>query len=108
MDMKFADTVEMVWRQFKTGWQAGADIPLTPDQYTAELKGEEATGPRVGNAPWQEDEAARAKMIQTSHDDYAKFYRRIVLPWPLPMNCGADYIAWYKSTHPNFGKPHAN
>ena len=99
MDMKFADTVELMWRQFKSGWQAGADIPLNPTEYSEELKGEEARGPHVGNAPWIEDAATRAVMIQKSHDDYARFYRRIVLPWPLPQNCGAEYTAWYKRTH---------
>jgi len=100
MDTKFADTVEMMWRQFKTGWQAGADIPLTPAEYTAELQGEEARGPKVGNAPWQEDAPARKKMIATSTANYRKFYNTIVLPWPLPSNCGTEYIAWYKRTHP--------
>ncbi len=106
MDMKFADTVEMLWRQFKTGWQAGADIPLNPSEYQAELEGEEKRGPQVGNASWEEDAATRKAMIQRSHDQYARFYRTVVLPNPLPNFAGAEYVAWFRRTHPAWAAKH--
>ncbi len=104
MDMNFADFVAMMWLEYKAGWQAGYDVPITPEDFEAQLKLEKERGPAIGNQPWA-DAATVDQQIHDAVKQYRRFYTRVVLPWPLPNFALPEYVKWYSAAHANSAQP---
>jgi hypothetical protein len=98
MDMRYADFVALMWLQYKTGWQAGYDVPISPEDFQAQLEGEKERGPAIGNAPWIDADTVD-QQIHDAAKQYRRFYTRVVLPQPLPQFALPEYVKWYEATH---------
>ena len=94
----FASVIQQYWGADVTRFQPGYTVPNhTPDQFTAELQGEQKNWKDFGGT-WTEPDEQIADMIFAASNAYKVFYAQIV-KLPLPSNPLPEYEAWYNSVH---------
>lgn len=94
----FVSVIQQYWGADVTRFQPGYTVPNhTPDQFTADLKGEQKNWKDFGGS-WAQSDDSISDLIFAAGNAYKAWYTQI-LKLALPENSLPEYEAWFNSVH---------